>query len=143
MQCPTCGELAPKGMAFCPHDGTPIPVLEAAVRPGMKIGEYLVESHLGAGGMGEVWKASHPIIGKKVAIKVLDEDLITSPQAIARFTQEARSVNQIGHRNIIDIFAFGELPNGRPYFVMEFLEGKSLSAYLQERRALPFAEILM
>lgn len=142
MQCPKCGALAPKGISFCPHDGTPIPAPEVMLRPGIKIGEYLVESKLGAGGMGEVWRASHPIIGKKVAIKVLDEDLTTSPQAIVRFIQEARSVNQIGHRNIIDIFAFGELADGRPYFIMEYLEGKPLSLYLKEKRALPFAEIL-
>jgi serine/threonine protein kinase len=143
MRCPKCGEPAPKGMDFCPQDGTPIPIPEALVKPGLKIGEYIVESKLGAGGMGEVWRASHPIIGKRVAIKILSDDLITNPQSILRFTQEARSVNQIGHRNLIDIFAFGELADGRPYFVMEFLEGKPLADYLSEKKILPFAEILI
>jgi serine/threonine-protein kinase len=61
---------------------------------------------------------------------------------VRRFVAEARAVNQIGHRNIIDIFAFGTLPDGREYFVMEYLPGRSLEAELRSRGALPLREVL-
>jgi eukaryotic-like serine/threonine-protein kinase len=113
-----------------------------AVGPGIKIGEYILEKKIGEGGMGEVWSAKQPKIGKMVAIKFLSQSLITNQQAVARFVQEARAVNEIQHRNIVDIFSFGELADGRPYFVMEFLKGKSLADHTKEKGPLPFSEIL-
>ncbi len=92
--------------------------------PRAKVGEYEVLSILGKGGMGTVYAGVHPLIGKKVAIKVLNPEMANNADVISRFVQEARSVNQIGHKNIIDIFAFGDLPNNAGhYFVMERLEG--------------------
>jgi eukaryotic-like serine/threonine-protein kinase len=73
---------------------------------------------------------------------VLGQDIIANKSSLSRFLQEARAVNQIKHRNLVDIFSFGELPDGRPYFVMEYLEGKSLASYLEQAGALPFSEIL-
>jgi serine/threonine protein kinase len=113
------------------------------ISPGLQIGEYIIEKKLGEGGMGEVWSGKHPQIGKQVAIKILGSSLQANSQNVARFVQEARAVNEIQHRNIVDIFSFGELPDGRPYFVMEYLRGKSLSEYLIERGPLPFSELLM
>jgi serine/threonine-protein kinase len=94
--------------------------------PGTKVGEYVIERKIGQGGMGAVYAAIHPLISKKAAIKVINAELGTDPEIVARFVQEARSVNQIGHPNIVDVFAFGQLPDGRSYFVMEFLQGESL-----------------
>ena len=94
--------------------------------PGMMVGEYRIEGPLGSGGMGRVYAAIHPVIAKRAAIKVLHPELSVNREAIDRFIQEARSVNQIGHPNIVDIFAFGVLPDGRHYFVMEWLRGESL-----------------
>jgi serine/threonine protein kinase len=110
--------------------------------PGVMLGEYRVEACVGGGGMGEIWKGTHPKISKSVAIKVLRESLLHNEVAVARFLQEARSVNEIRHRNIVDIFSFGELSDGRPYFVMEFLEGKTLAQYIQDHGPLPFSEIV-
>ncbi len=93
---------------------------------GTMVGEYVIEGLLGEGGMGRVYAAIHPIIAKHAAIKVLHPELSVNRQAVERFVQEARSVNQIGHPNIVDIFAFGNLPDGRCYFVMEQLRGESL-----------------
>jgi serine/threonine-protein kinase len=98
--------------------------------PGTHVGEYVVDEQIGEGGMGVIYSAHHPIIGKKVAIKVLNPDMAANATIVQRFIQEARSVNQIGHRNIVDIFSFGRLSDGRHYFVMEFLEGYSLSRRL-------------
>jgi len=75
--------------------------------------------------MGEVFSAVHPKIGKRAAIKVLKQEL-SNPYNVERFIDEAKVVNTIGHPNIVDIFAFGEMPDGRCYFVMELLVGETL-----------------
>jgi serine/threonine-protein kinase len=106
---------------------------------GTMVGEYRIEYELGRGGMGCVYAAIHPVIAKRAAIKVLHAELSVNTEAVERFVQEARSVNQIGHPNIVDIFAFGTLPDGRSYFVMEWLRGESLRQRLQ-RGPIPLLE---
>jgi eukaryotic-like serine/threonine-protein kinase len=144
ISCPKCQRSYPPTTLFCAEDGTSLSsaLSDPLLVIGFKIGEYLLEKKIGAGGMGEVWSARHPQIGKQVAIKLLNEKMISNRRAISRFMQEARAVNEIQHRNIVDIFAFGELADGRPYFVMEFLKGKSLADYLSEKGPLPMSEIL-
>ncbi|MGE0869868.1 MAG: protein kinase [Kofleriaceae bacterium] len=109
--------------------------------PGSMVGEYRIEGMLGEGGMGRVYSATHPVIAKRAAVKVLHPELSMHREAVERFIQEARSVNQIGHPNIVDIFAFGTLPDGRCYFVMEWLRGESLRTRI-ERGLLPLAHAL-
>src|SRR5689334_20412618 len=89
--------------------------------------------------MGVVFSATHPMIGKRAAIKVLKPSLSNNPATVERFIQEARSVNQIGHPNIVDIFAFDTLPDGRRYLVMDLLEGESLRQRIK-RGPLPILE---
>jgi serine/threonine protein kinase len=118
--------------------------LEMALGPGdlaagTPIGEYVVEGLLGRGGMGTVYAARQPLIGKQVAIKVLGAAFSQDPAIVRRFVDEARAVNRIGHPGIIDIFSFGSLADGRQYFVMEYLEGETLGAALR-RGPLPSAE---
>ena len=98
------------------------------VRVGMRIGEYQIERKIGEGGMGVVYAAVHPLIGKRAAIKILKKDLCRDPMQVGRFIDEARVVNEIGHPNIVNVFAFGEMPDGRRYFVMDWLDGESLRA---------------
>jgi serine/threonine protein kinase len=99
----------------------------ASLLPGTQVGEYIIDAKLGEGGFGAVYRASHPLIGKVVAIKVLSRALSSDPEMVSRFVAEARAVNQIRHRNIVDIFAFGQLPDERSYYVMAMLEGESLA----------------
>src|SRR5262245_2620955 len=80
--------------------------------PGTMVGEYRIERELGRGGMGVVYGGRQPVIGKRVAIKVLASQLSNDPALVRRFVDEARAVNRIGHPNIIDIFAFGQLADG-------------------------------
>jgi serine/threonine protein kinase len=101
------------------------------VGPGTEVGGYIIDGELGHGGMGVVYSATHPVIGKRAAIKILRLDVSRSPIAVERFIQEARAVNQIGHANIIDIFAYGALPDGRAYHVMDLLVGESLRRRLK------------
>ena len=100
--------------------------------PGTMVGEYRIETRLGKGGMGAVYGARHPVIGKRVAIKVISRELSRDRNAVDRFVLEAQSVNQIGHPNIVDIFAFGALPDGRNYFVMEWLGGVTLATRMRD-----------
>lgn len=101
---------------------------------GTTIGEYIVENLLGQGGMGSVYAARHPVIGKRVAIKVLSYFFSRDASLVRRFTAEAQSVNKIGHPKIIDVFSFGKLSDGRHYFVMEYLEGETMMAWLERGR---------
>ncbi|HEY5927402.1 MAG TPA: serine/threonine-protein kinase [Kofleriaceae bacterium] len=109
---------------------SPITLPDTNLKPGMTLGEYRVERLIGAGGMGVVFEAVHPLIGKRAAVKILKKELCTDPGTLERFVDEARVVNQIGHPNIVDVFAFGEMPDGRSYFVMELLTGETLRVRL-------------
>ncbi|WP_437686152.1 protein kinase domain-containing protein [Sorangium sp. So ce176] len=107
------------------------------------VGEYRIDRKLGAGTFGEVYAGEHPLIGKKVAIKVLNRRFAAQPEAVARFVAEARAVNRIRQRNIIDIFSFGLLPGlQRHYFVMELLDGMTLGELCRRRRRLPFPTLV-
>jgi serine/threonine-protein kinase len=107
---------------------------QPSLAAGDLVGEYEITNKLGEGGMGVVYGAVHPEIGKRVAIKVLAPHAAAYPDLLRRFKEEARAVNKIKHPNIVDIFAFNHLPDGRHYFVMEYLEGESLASRLARGR---------
>ncbi len=90
-------------------------------------GRYRILRKLGEGGMGEVYAAEHIHIEKKFAIKLLRQEIVSNPEAVSRFRQEARSSSSIGHRNIIAIEDFGTLNDGRIYMCMELLNGAALN----------------
>ncbi len=111
-------------------------------RPPIVVANYTIHEQLGAGGFGAVYRARQDKIGRDVAIKVLDARYSSDPATVARFVAEARAVNMISHPGIVEIFDFGELADGRSYFVMELLRGRSLHEYLRERTRLSIAEAL-
>ena len=170
LKCPQCARELAAGAQACPYDGTPINSVVARpslwnddktvtkrndrlgpadstpggmpeLLMGQKLGDYEVGALLGQGGMGEVYAGEQPMIGKKVAIKVLKAEVAAEPGNVQRMLSEARSVNAIRHRSIVDIFNFGTLPDGRPYLVMEYLEGTALDAMLRKQGALIPAEV--
>ncbi len=101
---------------------------------GKRIGNYDIQAKIGEGGMGMVYLGIHPQIGKRVAIKILHEDLASKKDVVDRFFTEARSVNDINHPNIVDIGDFGDiLFEGITfrYIIMEFLDGEALSARIR------------
>ncbi|HVK67564.1 MAG TPA: serine/threonine-protein kinase, partial [Polyangium sp.] len=146
--CPTCLATYSGDLATCPSDGTSlvpddaIPAAALELEPGRIVGEYRIERKIGEGGFGAVYAAIHPVIGKFAAIKVLNPQYSHNPVMVSRFVAEARAVNQIRHRGIIDIFSFGKLDDGRQYYIMELLEGMTLEAYLRERGRLRPSEAL-
>jgi serine/threonine-protein kinase len=105
-------------------------------------GAYVLKRELASGGGGTVYEAQHRILGRRAAVKVLRRELAASPQMNARFVQEARAVNMIKHPSIVDIFEFDDLPDGRPFYVMELLDGIDLRTILNQRGRLPPAEVL-
>ncbi len=120
-------ERPTEAMAVPPVHEEPVVAHESfGLVPGTDVGGYIVDGELGRGGMGVVYSATHPVIGKRAAIKVLKPSLSNNPATIERFIREARSVNAIGHPNIVDIFDFDMLPDGRRFLVMDLLEGESL-----------------
>ncbi len=98
---------------------------------GQHTGSFRIERVLGRGAMGAVYLGVHRVIGSRVAVKVIHSELVGNPQLVARFEAEARAVNRVAHENVVSIFDFGLLEGGRPYLVMELLEGRALSALLQ------------
>ena len=118
----------------------PIPLIDPLI--GQRLGEYEVLEAIGEGGMGVVYRGLQPVIQKRVAIKVLKPNMAGDALQVRRLADEAVAVNSIRHRNIIDIFSFGQLPDGRPYIVMEFLEGQPFDVYLQAGGKLALGEAL-
>jgi serine/threonine-protein kinase len=109
---------------------------------GQRLGDYEVVARVGTGGMGAVFEAKHPVIGKRVAVKVLHPAFAKDAKALERFVNEARVVNTIGHPAVVDIFSFGKTSEGMPYFVMEFLRGKSLHDVLAKEKVLSISRAL-
>ena len=97
---------------------------------GTKLGPYEIQSPLGAGGMGEVYRARDTRLGRDVAVKVLTESFTRDPERLRRFEQEARSVAALNHPNIVALYDIGS-QDGRPYLVSELLEGQSLRQVLE------------
>jgi eukaryotic-like serine/threonine-protein kinase len=107
---------------------------------GTKLGPYEVQSPLGAGGMGEVYRAVDTRLDRIVAIKILPEHLSQSPEAKQRFDREARAISSLNHPNICTLHDVGH-QNGTDYLVMEFLEGETLADRLI-KSPLPIAQLL-
>ena len=98
---------------------------------GSRLGPYEVQSLLGAGGMGEVYRARDPRLGRDVAIKVVPQMIRGSSHALDRFEREARAVAALQHPNICAIYDIGETSDRRQFIVMELLDGETLQQRLQ------------
>src|SRR5262245_33717148 len=102
-------------------------------------GRYRIDGVLGTGGMGRVYRAEHTGIGRSVAIKMLHADLGRNPEAAARFQREAMASGRLDHANIVNVSDFGML-DGRPYLVMEALDGEALGHRLEREHVLPWLQ---
>jgi serine/threonine-protein kinase len=122
-------------------DDPDVPQLESLVGSTLS-GRYQITRKIGQGGMGAVFEATHTLIGKRVAVKVLLDKYARREAIVARLEQEARLASSIGHEHIIDINDFGTTEDGRTFVVMEFLEGESLAECLHREGKLPEQRIL-
>lgn len=106
---------------------------------GLVVEGFEIQSFIGSGAMGDVYRGIHTVIGKPVAIKVLKPELAQDEDMVQRLIREARAVNAIKHPGIVDIFNCGTLAKtNQPYIVMELLEGESLEAFLERAAPVPF-----
>jgi serine/threonine-protein kinase len=126
------------------HQGASEVVVGTAVDPlvGREVGGYVIEAALGEGGMGLVYQARHPFLGRRFAVKVLRPELAADQQQSSNFVREAQTLSGLKHPHIVDIVGFGPLDGQRQYMVMEFLEGRTLEAELEEHGALPVHRVL-
>ncbi len=108
-------------------------------RLGTTLGAYRLHALLGKGGMGFVYRAEHARLGREVALKLLRADYARRRDSVARFFQEARTVNRIRHRNIVDVTDFVELDDGTTFIIMELLRGQSLGSWARHAFDLPRA----
>ena len=104
---------------------------------GRRCGGYVIDALLGEGGMGKVYLATNPRMGKRAAVKVIRPDHSNNPQTIDRFLQEARAAAQIDDPNIIDLLDANELEDGRAYLLLPFVEGTSLEELCEQHVVLP------
>ncbi|MDB4962640.1 MAG: pkn1 [Myxococcales bacterium] len=122
--CGACGQSFDRG-GYCSTDGQ---ALVATTDPmlGREVGRYRIARLLGEGGMGQVYLGVQPAIGSRVAIKILSNECTRIPELLERFFAEARAVNLIRHESIVSVIDMAQLDDGRPYIVMEFIEGQTL-----------------
>ncbi len=141
--CPICGTEYGDDAAFCSRDRSPLrPAATGNSHDlvGQLVGErYQVERRLGEGGMGEVYLARHVLMGRPCALKVMSPNLSKDPDAIGRFNREATNASRISHPNVCAIYDFGLTPDGLVYLAMEYVEGRTLSALLDESGPMPVA----
>lgn len=112
------------------HKGRTQPAQTASEtgRIGDVVGNYRLIERLGQGGMGTVFRVEHTVLGRQYALKVLRLKVVEKAATAAqRFVREARAAARVRHSNIVDVFDFGYFPDGRPFFVMELLEGENLT----------------
>ncbi|MFP5247239.1 MAG: serine/threonine-protein kinase, partial [Thermoanaerobaculia bacterium] len=92
---------------------------------GDRLGQYDILGPLGAGGMGEVYRARDPKLGRDIALKLLPPELASNPEALRRFEQEARAASALNHPNIVTIYDIGQTPDGA-WIAMELVDGVDL-----------------
>ncbi len=136
--CPQCASISPSA-APCLVDGATPTSSDDDPMIGSMVKSYRVAAKIGVGGMGAVYRAVHPQLGSWVAIKILSHESTADLDVVSRFFDEARSVNLVRHESIVNILDLAQLPDGRPYLVMEYLEGASLKV-LVRRGPVPPAE---
>ena len=128
--CPECGGQS-GAPGHCTVDGSLLAAVGEDLLLGTTIGVYRVARLLGIGGMGRVYKGVHPTIGSRVAIKVLSRECSDRRDLVERFFSEAKAVNLIRHESIVNVLDLAMLPDGRPYIIMEYLDGAPLSALVE------------
>jgi serine/threonine protein kinase len=140
LSCPKCGRHYAQGITLCPEDATPLradeTIVDFVVRDplvGHVLDEkYRLDERLGEGGMGTVYRATHLLIDRPVAVKVLHTRFVEDEAAQARFRREARAAGRLQHPNAVAVTDFGRTPEGFVYIVMELLEGRTLRDVLAD-----------
>ena len=122
--CPLCKTECPPSAEFCPKDGATLPqddgrgtgtkMLYDRLIGELVDGRYKIETRLGEGALATVYAATHELIEKRVALKVLKQEFVADEEIVERFLREAKAASRLSHKNIISLSDFGKVPSGAP-----------------------------
>ncbi|HEX6650088.1 MAG TPA: protein kinase [Pyrinomonadaceae bacterium] len=141
-KCPKCGVEYPDATTLCPADGIALEKDADSLVGTTLAGKYRIDARLNEGGMGTVYRGTHVLMDKTVAIKVLRPSLAADEKIVARFSREARAASRISHPNALSVTDFGEDDSGHVYLVMEYLSGKTLKQVIRDQGTLPLARVV-
>ena len=141
-KCPKCGVEYPDTTTLCPADGIALEKDPDSLIGTTIAGKYRIDERLNEGGMGTVYRGTHVLMDKTVAIKVLRPALAADEKIVARFSREARAASRISHPHALSVTDFGEDENGNVFLVMEFLSGKTLKQVIRDKGPLSLARVV-
>jgi len=130
--CPKCGTEYRDATTLCPADGVALEKTGDSLLGKTLAGKYRIEDRLSEGGMGTVYRGTHVLMDKTVAVKVLRPSLAADEKIVARFSREARAASRISHPHALSVTDFGEAEDGVVFLVMEYLDGKTLKEIIRE-----------
>ncbi|HEX8174691.1 MAG TPA: protein kinase [Pyrinomonadaceae bacterium] len=137
--CPRCGREFQDTTTLCPADGTVLEKSGDELVGQMLTDRYRIDERISEGGMGTVYRATHVLMDKRVAIKVLHPSLAADDKIVARFSREARAASRISHPHALNVTDFGESESGVVFLVMEFLDGRTLKEVIHSDGPMPLS----
>jgi serine/threonine-protein kinase len=141
-KCPKCGEVYKDTTTLCPSDGSVLATEGDALVGRTLAGKYHVDELVSQGGMGAVYRGTHILMDKTVALKVLHPTLAADTVIVARFSREARAASRISHPHAMSVTDFGESEDGIVFLVMEFLHGSTLKEVVRNNGPLPLQRVV-
>ena len=141
--CPLCGTEYGPAATYCQADGARLSTPKHDPFLGrVLLDQFRIEGVMGAGGMGTVYRATQLTLGREVAIKILHPELVTNSDAARRFEREAKIATSLEHPNLVNVYLYGQLPDGSLYLAMELIKGRSINELLEDEGPLPPARVI-
>ncbi|HXM42660.1 MAG TPA: serine/threonine-protein kinase [Bryobacteraceae bacterium] len=140
-RCTICHATYPAAFTHCPHDGSVLTEANEWAEGSLIRGKYRILGKLGQGGMATVYKALHVGFDETCALKVINQELASDLSFVKRFAQEAALTRKLHHSNAVRVEDVDQADDGRPFMVMEFIEGESLKDVIQRQAPLPVARV--
>ncbi|MCA1605002.1 MAG: serine/threonine protein kinase, partial [Acidobacteria bacterium] len=140
--CPKCGAEFPDTTTLCPSDGSALAKTNDTLLGQVLAEKYRIDERLSEGGMGTVYRGTHVLMDKTVAVKVLRPSLAADEKIVARFSREARAASKILHPHALSVTDFGEDENGTVFLVMEFLNGVTLKDVIRKDGPMPLPRVV-
>jgi serine/threonine protein kinase len=141
-KCPKCGKTYEETNTLCPADGTALIKSGDSLLGKTLAGKYRIEERISEGGMGTVYRATHVLMEKKVAVKVLHPSLAADEKIVARFTREAKAASRISHPHALNVTDFGEAEDGVVFMIMEYIDGQTLKKIIRGEGPMPLARVV-
>lgn len=141
-KCPQCGKEYQDTNTLCPNDGTVLEKAGDGLVGQTLANKYRIEELINEGGMGAVYRGTHVLMEKTVAVKVLHPALAADDTIVARFSREAKAASRISHPHALNVTDFGESDNGVVFLVMEYLHGRTLKEVIHQDGAMPLPRVV-